>query len=32
MRLRIGGRRVIYTDDLVILLVLKIAPRGAAYD
>ena len=31
-RLRIGGWRVIYTDDLVVLLVLKVAPRGSAYD
>jgi mRNA interferase RelE/StbE len=32
MRLRIGGWRVIYTDDLVVLLVLKVAPRGSVYD
>jgi mRNA interferase RelE/StbE len=32
MRWRIGGWRVIYTDDLVVLLVLKVAPRGSAYD
>lgn len=31
-RLRIGGWRVIYTGDLLVLLVLKIAPRGSAYD
>ncbi|HEY0130782.1 MAG TPA: type II toxin-antitoxin system RelE/ParE family toxin [Allosphingosinicella sp.] len=31
-RLRIGSWRVIYTDDLTVLLVLKIAPRGSAYD
>lgn len=28
----IGGWRVIYTDDLAVLLVLKVAPRGSAYD
>jgi mRNA interferase RelE/StbE len=32
MRLRVGDWRVIYTADLVVLLVLKVAPRGAAYD
>lgn len=32
MRLRVGAWRVIYTDDFVVLLVLKIAPRGWAYD
>lgn len=32
MRLRVGDWRVIYTDNLVILLVLKVAARGAAYD
>jgi mRNA interferase RelE/StbE len=32
MRLRIGGWRVIYSDDGDILVVLKIAPRGSAYD
>jgi mRNA interferase RelE/StbE len=31
LRLRIGGWRVIYSDDLTVLLVLKVAPRGAAY-
>ncbi|MEA3014069.1 MAG: mRNA interferase RelE/StbE [Sphingomonadales bacterium] len=32
MRLRVGAWRVIYTADLVVLLALKVAPRGAAYD
>jgi mRNA interferase RelE/StbE len=32
MRLRVGDWRVIYTADLVILLVVKIAPRGSAYE
>ena len=32
MRLRVGDWRVIYTDDLLILRVLKVAPRGSAYD
>ena len=32
MRLRVGDWRVIYTGDLVVLLVVKVAPRGAAYD
>jgi mRNA interferase RelE/StbE len=31
-RLRIGDWRVIYTEDLLVLLVLKVAPRGSAYD
>ncbi len=30
-RLRIGGWRVIFTEDLVVLHVLKIGPRGSAY-
>lgn len=32
MRLRVGDWRVIYTEQLVVLLVLRIAPRGGAYD
>lgn len=32
MRLRVGDWRVIYTADLVVLLVLKVAPRGSAYE
>jgi len=32
MRLRVGGWRVIYRNDRDVLLVLKIAPRGSAYD
>jgi len=31
-RLRIGDWRVIYTEDLLVLLVLKVSPRGSAYD
>lgn len=31
MRLRVGDWRVIYTADLVVLLVMKIGPRGGAY-
>ena len=32
MRLRVGGWRVIYRNDRDVLLVLKVAPRGSAYD
>jgi mRNA-degrading endonuclease RelE of RelBE toxin-antitoxin system len=32
MRLRVGDWRVIYTESLIILTVLKVGPRGAAYD
>lgn len=32
MRLRVGDWRVIYTEDFVVLLVLRVAPRGSAYD
>jgi mRNA interferase RelE/StbE len=32
MRLRVGDWRVIYTDTMVVLLVIKVAPRGSAYD
>ena len=32
MRLRVGGWRVIYSNERDVLLVLKIAPRGSAYD
>lgn len=32
MRLRVGDWRVIYTEDLVVLHVLRVAPRGSAYD
>lgn len=31
MRLRVGDWRVIYTADLIVLLVIKVAPRGGAY-
>jgi mRNA interferase RelE/StbE len=30
--LRVGDWRVIYTEELLVLLVLKVAPRGGAYD
>lgn len=32
MRLRVGDWRVIYTRDLVVLLVLKVGPRGNVYE
>lgn len=32
MRLRVGDWRVIFTEDLVVLKVIKIAPRGNVYD
>jgi mRNA interferase RelE/StbE len=32
MRLRVGDWRVIYTEDLVVLLVVRVAPRGSAYE
>lgn len=32
MRLRVGDWRVIYTESLVIVSIVKIAPRGSAYD
>ena len=31
-RLRVGDWRVIYTEELLVLLVLKVAPRGSAYE
>jgi mRNA interferase RelE/StbE len=31
-RLRVGAWRVIYTEDLRVLYVIKVAPRGSAYD
>jgi len=31
-RLRVGDWRVIYTETLVILKVIKVAPRSSAYD
>ncbi len=31
-RLRVGDWRVIFTDDLRVLYVVKVAPRGSAYD
>ncbi|MBK6708258.1 MAG: type II toxin-antitoxin system RelE/ParE family toxin [Sphingomonadales bacterium] len=31
-RMRVGEWRVIFTEDLVILLVIRVAPRGSAYD
>jgi mRNA interferase RelE/StbE len=30
-RLRVGDWRVIYTENLVVLLVVRVAPRGSAY-
>lgn len=32
MRLRVGDYRIIYTDDGLILLVLKLGQRGSVYD
>lgn len=32
MRLRIGDWRVIYTEDLVVVKVVRVAPRGSAYE
>jgi mRNA interferase RelE/StbE len=32
MRLRVGDWRVIYTESLVVLVVVKVAPRGSAYE
>lgn len=32
MRLRVGDWRVIYTEGLIVLQVVKIAPRSSAYD
>lgn len=32
MRLRVGGWRVIYTEDLIVLMVINVAPRGSAYE
>jgi len=32
LRLRVGDWRAIYTEDLVVLSVLKVSPRGSAYD
>ena len=31
-RMRVGDWRVIFTEDLVVLLVLRVAPRGGVYD
>ena len=31
-RLRVGDWRVIFTEDLLVLTILKVAPRGSAYD
>lgn len=31
-RMRVGDWRVIFTEDLVVVLVVRIAPRGGAYD
>lgn len=32
MRLRVGDWRVIYTDELVVLKVIRVGPRGSVYD
>jgi mRNA interferase RelE/StbE len=32
MRLRVGDWRIIYTEDLIVVLILKVSPRGSAYD
>jgi mRNA interferase RelE/StbE len=32
MRLRVGDWRVIYVEDLVVLLVVKVALRGSVYE
>ncbi|MFL6857565.1 MAG: type II toxin-antitoxin system RelE family toxin [Allosphingosinicella sp.] len=32
MRLRVGDWRVIYTEDLVVVNVIRVAPRGSAYE
>jgi mRNA interferase RelE/StbE len=31
-RLRVGDWRVVFTRDLVVLFVVRVAPRGSAYD
>ncbi len=31
-RLRVGDWRVIFTEDGVVVAIIKIAPRGSAYD
>jgi mRNA interferase RelE/StbE len=31
-RMRVGDWRVIFTEDLVIISVIRVAPRGGAYD
>jgi mRNA interferase RelE/StbE len=31
-RMRVGDWRVIFTEDLVVMLVIRVAPRGGAYD
>lgn len=32
MRLRVGDWRVIYAEGLVVVLVVRVAPRGSAYE
>ncbi|MBC7986208.1 MAG: type II toxin-antitoxin system RelE/ParE family toxin [Sphingomonadaceae bacterium] len=32
MRLRVGSWRVIFTRDMLVLEVVKVAPRGSAYE
>ena len=31
-RMRVGDWRVIFTEDMVVVLVIRVAPRGGAYD
>jgi mRNA interferase RelE/StbE len=32
MRLRVGDWRVIYTENLIVVNVIRVAPRGSAYE
>ena len=32
LRLRVGDWRVLFTEDLVVIAVIRIAPRGSAYE
>lgn len=31
-RMRVGDWRVIFTEDMVVILVVRVAPRGGVYD
>lgn len=31
-RMRVGDWRVIFTEDFIVVLVIRVAPRGGAYD